>query len=506
MKQLIPLLFLASPLLADSNEVTINPCPSGVVGLCTPSETSIIIDTLIEEEIIQEPDGVTTITTTTETIETTIVTNIDSGDILHSDSEIVQQRYEGDMDQDWGGQGPASMPTGEGCRNIKNSGRCAGINGTGSFTTIQGVKNVGTTYIQTITPSSNITNPITKGGRTTYSIDVDKNDKEDSVYIHITGNNEDGVAFSGTDILSASGVESGFQTYTGGFDFSGGLTSMTIEIGGRNLGVSMNYALFDNVSINVIYNAIQTIIDYHVTTMELFVALDVTIDDTVIEVIENILDNNDITVTPEGEIEIIPIDLPDVEVNYESVELEIDVSTEEFDVPEVESFDTVETEVEVEVVEASMEVEKVEVVEVKLEPKPKLEKTVKNVQKETKQEEPKPNQDSKQNVKVEKSNTVKDKQQTAAKKILTKMGDKGKYDNTNQIKTLLVMQVLGNTKSFFNDQQVIQDTQGFFPTTTIKDTKILDNGLASFVMFGGSNAKMDRLIDTQYDRRVTWQK
>lgn len=51
MKQLIPLLFLASPLLADSNEVTIDPCPSGVVGLCTPSETSIIIDTLIEEEI-----------------------------------------------------------------------------------------------------------------------------------------------------------------------------------------------------------------------------------------------------------------------------------------------------------------------------------------------------------------------------------------------------------------------------------------------------------------------
>ena len=530
MKQLIPLLFLASPLLADSNEVAINPCPSGVVGLCTPSETSVIIDTLIEEEIIQEPDGVTTIITTTETVETTIVTNVDSGDILHSDSEFVEERYEGDMDQDWGGQGPASMPTGEACRGIKDSGRCAGINGTGSFTTKQGVENVGTTYVQTITPPSSLTNPVTKGGRTTYSIDVDKNDKEDSVYIHITGNNEDGVAFSGTDILSASGVESGFQTYTGGFDFSGGLTSMTVEIGGRNLGVSMNYALFDNVSINVIYNAIQTIIDYHVTTMELFVALDVVVDDTVTEVIENILVNNDITITPEGDLEIIPIDLPDVEVNYESVKLEIDVSIEEFDVPEIESFDTVETEVEIEVVEVSMEVEEVKVAEVKLEPKPKAEpqpesepepeESVENVQKETKQEEPEPNkepeenqeeaksedQDSKQDAKVEKSNTVKDKQQTAAKKILTKMGDKGKYDNTNQIKTLLVMQVLGNTKSFFDDQQVIQDTQGFFPTTTIKDTEILDNGLASFVMFGGSNAKMDRLIDTQYDRRVTWQK
>ena len=211
------------------------------------------------------------------------------------------------------------------------------------------------------------------------------------------------------------------------------------------------------------------------------------------------------------------------------VDITID-SIEEFDVPEIESFDTVEAEVEIEVVEVSMEVEEVEVAEVKLEPKPKAEpqpesepepeESVENVQKETKQEEPEPNkepeenqeeaksedQDSKQDAKVEKSNTVKDKQQTAAKKILTKMGDKGKYDNTNQIKTLLVMQVLGNTKSFFDDQQVIQDTQGFFPTTTIKDTEILDNGLASFVMFGGSNAKMDRLIDTQYDRRVTWQK
>lgn len=162
MKQLIPLLFLASPLLADSNEVAIDPCPSGVVGLCTPSETSVIIDTLIEEEIIQEPDGVTTITTTTETVETTIVTNVDSGDILHSDSEFVEERYEGDMDQDWGGQGPASMPTGEACRGIEDSGRCAGINGTGSFTTKQGVENVGTTYVQTITPSSNFTNPVTK--------------------------------------------------------------------------------------------------------------------------------------------------------------------------------------------------------------------------------------------------------------------------------------------------------------------------------------------------------
>ena len=261
MKRLIPLLFLASPLLADGNEVPVDPCPSGVVGLCTPSETSVIIDTLIEEEIIQQLDGTTTITTTTDTVETTIITNETTLDLLDGETGIVSSNHEGDMDKDWGGQGPAAMPTGEACGGIEDSGKCAGINGTGSFTTTQGVENVGTTYIQTITLPDN---PISNGGKTTYSIDVDKTDKEDNIYIHITGNNNDGVAFSGTDVLSATGVESGFQTYTGGFDFSGGLTSMTVEIGGRNLGITMDYALFDNVSINVIYNAIQTIIDYYI--------------------------------------------------------------------------------------------------------------------------------------------------------------------------------------------------------------------------------------------------
>ena len=544
MKRLIPLLFLASPLLADGNEVPVDPCPSGVVGLCTPSETSVIIDTLIEEEIIQQLDGTTTITTTTDTVETTIITNETTLDLLDGETGIVSSNHEGDMDKDWGGQGPAAMPTGEACGGIEDSGKCAGINGTGSFTTTQGVENVGTTYIQTITLPDN---PISNGGKTTYSIDVDKTDKEDNIYIHITGNNNDGVAFSGTDVLSATGVESGFQTYTGGFDFSGGLTSMTVEIGGRNLGITMDYALFDNVSINVIYNAIQTIIDYHITTMEMFVALEVVIDDVVIDVIEDIIDHNNIMIDDNGDFNMTPIDMPELEINYETVELEM----ESFDMPEVaemnDSFEVIDIEdVQAEInlpvaepeeviVEVTLEVEEVEVEVAELEPakpevksepepKPEPEETVEDVQKETKQEEPEPkaepeqepeqkqaeakseDKDSKQDAKVEKSNSVKDKQQTAAKKIITKMGDKGKYDNTNQIKTLLVMQVLGNSKSFFEERQLIEDTQGFFTTARIKDTHIKDNGLASFVMFGGSNAKMDDIVNTQYNRRTTWLK
>ena len=47
--------------------------------------------------------------------------------------------------------------------------------------------------------------------------------------------------------------------------------------------------------------------------------------------------------------------------------------------------------------------------------------------------------------------------QKAANKIVKKMGDKGRYDDANQMKTLVVMQVLGDTKSFFDNQAQLQD-------------------------------------------------
>ena len=78
------------------------------------------------------------------------------------------------------------------------------------------------------------------------------------------------------------------------------------------------------------------------------------------------------------------------------------------------------------------------------------------------------------------------------------MGDKGRYDADNQIKTLLVMQVLGNTKTFFESQKTLKDTQGFFSDLAVPDNSISDNNYASFIMFGGSNVKMDALIDMQY--------
>ena len=80
------------------------------------------------------------------------------------------------------------------------------------------------------------------------------------------------------------------------------------------------------------------------------------------------------------------------------------------------------------------------------------------------------------------------------------MGDKGRYDSNNQLKTLLVMQVLGNAKTFFDDQKILQDTQGFFSDLAVPDTQISDNNFASFILFGGSNVKMDALVDSQYNQ------
>ena len=46
----------------------------------------------------------------------------------------------------------------------------------------------------------------------------------------------------------------------------------------------------------------------------------------------------------------------------------------------------------------------------------------------------------------------------AATKIVKKIDDKARYDESNQLKTLIVMQILGNTKTFFDTQSTIVDT------------------------------------------------
>ena len=499
-------------------------CTADTIGLCTPG-TTIVIDTLIEEEVILEDDGTSYVTTTTETTTTTTVTNNDSGDILDPDNGYVGNSKSGDMSYDWGGEGPASMPTGEACRGIEDSGRCAGITGTQKRTTVSGVEKVGTTYIQTIEKPDNVPSG-TMGGRTTYSIDVDRNDAADDVYIHMTGRHADGTtAFTGTDWLAVSGDDAGFATYTGGFDFAHDLTQITVEIGGLNQGILGSYALFDNVSINVIMNAIDIMIQQHIETTTIFVALELPDEPTlIVDIIEDILDNNVVEITDEGEITITPIieinDTPEiVEITYEAVEIEIEDLAAPIEIASLDTTTSEETMMEVEVVveeveqafeeisepepeapvepepETKPEPEPEPEVEPDVDPEPTEEVVEKDVQTDEKEAE--------EEVVVEKKQTKSEVKQAAkekvAKKIIKAMGN-NRYSNENQLKTLLVMQVLaGNSKSFFDQQQMIQEPEGFFSDAQLTDQlTIPNNGMASLFLFTQSTIMMDEIVNSQW--------
>ena len=135
---------------------------------------------------------------------------------------------DGDMRTDWGGQGPASMPTGNTCGEL-GADRCAQITGSGNSTSTMGVSGMGTTFIINNINISDL--QIDKGGEVRYSIEVEKRDAQDRIYMHITGRNGSNTVFQGTDILSESGIASGYQSYTGSFDFSGVLNRITVEVG-----------------------------------------------------------------------------------------------------------------------------------------------------------------------------------------------------------------------------------------------------------------------------------
>ena len=528
-------------------------CPVTASGVCTPGveETIVITET---ESIEYEADGHTVTTTTTTDTTTVTVTNEDSGDILDGNNGYVIPNKEGDMDIDWGGQGPANMPSGNNCYQL-GSDKCAQITGSGNSTSSMGVPGMGTTFINTIDISEL---DIENGGRTNYTIKVDKRDPQDRIYMHITGRNGKTDIFSGTDILSESGVTSGYQEYTGGFDFAGTITSIIVEVGGRDINLAIG-PLFDDVTINVLYNVVSTIVTQSITSVEMWVAYGGSTETEVIDIVENIFDHNDIVVpeSPGEDMFFEPeFDEPDLEVSYETVEMEMEMPSFEIELPEM---DIEMPEMEVAVVEIEMEMEMelelempapepemTEEIEVAsepdtMEPEPEMEEPVNEPEPESQPEaeaEPESVDESTEEDSTEAdANTEEEsepeesvseaeadeeqpedmeepedkgeaeekpvkkpesKKEKAAKKIVKKMGDKGRYDSTNQLKTLIVMQVLGDTKSFFESQKQLEDRMDFFTDYMIPDAELQNNNTAQWFLFGGSNVKMDEMIMQQW--------
>ena len=472
-------------------------CSTTTVGLCDPVVEEIILDEVITEEIEFQSDGILTTTTTETTIQTTTVENEDSGDLLDGDNNFVTSSKEGDMDIDWGGQGPASMRSGSYCNNL-GTDRCAEITGSGNSTSTMGVSGMGTTFIQTVDVSEINTK---YGGEVKYSIEVDKQDAQDSIYMHITGKDGQTNVFSGTDILSASGTASGYQTYESSFDFGGSLTSIIIEVGGRDINLAVG-PLFDDVSINILYNTISTIVTQQITSVEMFVALNIDAPEEIINVVEDIFETNEPIQTDNGiTFEPITIDEP----TYETVELEIqeiEINEIEVEVAEIEMEIEAELEMPEPVEETPEEMQNEPVEETNNESDNDLQEETENEESiseaeenEDKSSDMEETEDKDQDNKVE---PKENKKEEAAKKIVKKMGDKGKYDSANQTKTLIVMQVLGNSKTFFDSQKQLQDTVGFFTDKTLPDAVINDNDLASYFLFVGSDGLMNEMIESQW--------
>ena len=472
-------------------------CSTTTVGLCDPVVEEIILDEVITEEIEFKSDGILTTTTTETTIQTTTVENEDSGNILDSDNGFVTKNKDSSMDSDWGGEGSASMRSGSYC-NMLGTDRCAEITDGRSRESAMGVSNMGTTFIQTVDVSEINTK---YGGEVKYSIEVDKQDAQDSIYMHITGKDGQTNVFSGTDILSASGTASGYQTYESSFDFGGSLTSIIIEIGGRDINLAVG-PLFDDVSINILYNTISTIITQQITSVEMFVALNIDAPEEIINVVEDIFETNEPIQTDNGiTFEPITIDEP----TYETVELEIqeiEINEIEVEVAEIEMEIEAELEMPESVEETPEEMQDEPVEETNNESDNDLQEETENKESiseaeenEDKSSDMEETEDKDQDNKVE---TKENKKEEAAKKIVKKMGDKGKYDSANQTKTLIVMQVLGNSKTFFDSQKQLQDTVGFFTDKTLPDAVINDNDLASYFLFVGSDGLMNEMIESQW--------
>ena len=540
---------LAYPSSSSAQEADGTNCPSGVTGLCTPGVFESSTETVTETIETDATGTTTTTTTTTETTETT-VTNEDTTNLLETGGGHVSGSKEGDMNQDWGGQGPGSIRSGATGGDL-GTDSCSQITGSGSITSTLGVPYTSATYRQTINLSSF---NFDRGGKTNYTIKVHKQDDADSITMSIRGLDGTTTTFTGNDTLSAAGVASGFQTYTGGFNFSGCITSIIVEVAGKNFNAAIG-PVFDDVTVNVLFNVVSTIVTQTITTVEEFVALGI-FDQETINVAEDLFDNNNITQNDMGEVTIEPISSPEPEntgPTFESVEMEIQTEIEmpqltvQMDMPapppvEVQTSEqTVEVEIETEMqndindnMAANQPVESAEsskegsegatsepigkTEESKPEPETKVSETKEEPESEStsvdepeeteevevaeSKPEPKPTAKAKVEKKQEKPKTKTEKKQEAkqkaASKIVKKMGDKGRYDDSNQIKTLVVMQVLGNTKSFFANQTQLPDTAGFFDDSKIPDAQISDNNAAAYFMIGGSNAAHNALVESQY--------
>ena len=93
--------------------------------------------------------------------------------------------------------------------------------------------------------------------------------------------------------------------------------------------------------------------------------------------------------------------------------------------------------------------------------------------------------------------TKQEKQKAAAERVVKKIAPSQRYSAASQATTMVVMNILAGKIA---TGVAMVDTQGFFPTTGMKDDRSISNPLQDYTMFGGSNAVHDRFMQLEWSR------
>jgi len=484
--------------------------------LLTPGETSV-------EEKVTEHLGEGHIDTVTKT--TTIIENLTTGNILDSNTGVVAKKYEGDMDSDWGGIGSASMPD---CSAHFNTGKC----GKGTSSTL-------TTFDQYVDISDF---HISDGGALEWELQMYHSQGNTTGYFETKGYNDNILQWeSGQINLENTGNP---ETFTGIQNFTGDLDKVFIRVGGKN-----NY-FFDNVAYTVNYNVITTAVETWVEIvqpMQMSESLTLEMMDTYEssspeqqQEMDSMMQDMDMVVhidlgtaefSSDMEVDDMPLDMPHDTMSS------MDTMFQDMDVGNM-SFDEVMQEVSIAVAEienVGMEVDAVEIkmpdtkefVEVEIKPEPKIEvqqtqevveeqpKEVEVVETVTEKQEPKEEavkEEPKEEIevaveKVEKieeqpKEIAEDKptkeqvqKQKKAKRIMTAMASS--YDPVAQMTTLALVNALGpNISTYSNQIPVVQPS--WYETKEIYENTVLPDPLGSYISVS-SSLQMENMISQQYE-------
>ena len=493
----------------------------------------------VTQEIETEHLGEGHIDTITET--TVTVEHKTTDDLLHKDTGVVATRYEGDMDQDWGGLGPASMPN---CNNYFGTGKCG-----------KGTSSSHTTFDQYVDISDF---HISDGGALDWELQMHHSQANTTGYFQTKGYNDNVLQWDTGQITLENNQTP--TTYSGTYDFAGDLDKVFIRIGGAK-----NY-YFDNVEYIVNYNHITTSVETWIEivqpglmedqiTIELIEQYDVATPEEQYQM-DEMMEEFDMVMTfdmptmdysmEDMEVDI-PIELDNINtmmedynegtISYEDVMVDVQEMVEEIQdigvevevsMPSMEEVEepiletTMEEPMEMEVVEETttepVEVieetttEPVEVVEeTKEEPTEEVADVSEDNNMEEIKEEAKEESESQEKEVANKDMESEEVDQEEPKKLeVTKQQQKkqdkanqilatiqSQYDPVAQLTTIALVTALGPDIKQYQQQDIMQQMQ-WYEAEEIYTDKLMADPLGDYISVR-SNLQMERMIQQQYE-------